>query len=137
MKLHHIGWAVESLAGARATFQQQIGLDYQGDEHFPTVSVSFYDAGNTLVELLEPTGPDSTADYLAKHGEGIHHLAFLVDDVQQALDEAGARGLALLDQVPRPGARGTRIGFVDPGRPDGVLVEYVEETSEPPVGSTA
>jgi methylmalonyl-CoA/ethylmalonyl-CoA epimerase len=128
--LHHIGWVVRSLDDARPIFEQLIGLPYDGTEHFSAVSVAFYDAGNCLVELLEPTGPDSTARFLQERGEGVHHLAFAVADVQWSLDDAAARGLQLLDQTPRPGARDTMIGFVDPGRSDGVLVEFVQPSGK-------
>jgi methylmalonyl-CoA/ethylmalonyl-CoA epimerase len=127
MHLHHIGWAVRSLDAHHTHFAGQLGLPYEGVEQFPTLSVAFYDAGGSLIELLEATDPgDEVATFLESRGEGIHHLAYAVDDVAEALRLAEERGLTLLDRVPRPGARGTRIGFADPGRPDGVLVEYVE-----------
>lgn len=128
MELHHIGWAVRRLDEHRHHFADELGLPFDGVEEFPDLRVVFYDAGTCLVELLESTSPNSDiAAFLAERGEGIHHLAYRVEDVAAALDTAETRGLRRLDAVPRPGARGTLIGFVDPAREDGVLVEYVEE----------
>lgn len=127
MRLHHVGWAVESLDAHHDHFARQLGLPYEGVEEFPTLKVAFYDAGGCLVELLEATDDgDDVAEFLTRRGEGIHHFAYEVPDVAEALLLAEERGLTLIDRVPRPGARGTLIGFADAGRPDGVLVEYVE-----------
>lgn len=128
MKLHHIGWAVRSIAASRPHFEGQVGLEFDGIEDFPTLSVAFYDVGGCLVELLEPTSADENdvSEFIRARGEGIHHMAYEVSDVAAALFEAHRRGLKLVDHRPRPGARGTMIGFVDPEREDGVFVEYVE-----------
>lgn len=128
MKLHHIGWAVRSIAASRPHFESELGLQFDGIESFPNLQVAFYDVGTCLVELLEATTVEETdvSTFIAAHGEGIHHLAYEVSDVSRALDEARAKGLRVLDTKPRPGARGTMIGFVDPRREDHVLVEYVE-----------
>lgn len=135
MRLHHIGWAVESLDAHSDHFARQLGLPYEGVEEFPTLKVAFYDAGSCLVELLEATNDgDDVAEFLTLRGEGIHHLAYEVPDVTEALRLAEERGLTLIDRVPRPGARGTLIGFADGGRPDGVLVEYVELPKTAPTG---
>jgi methylmalonyl-CoA/ethylmalonyl-CoA epimerase len=135
MRLHHIGWAVESLDAHADHFGRQLGLPYEGVEEFPTLKVAFYDGGGCLVELLEATDEaDDVAEFLRQRGEGIHHLAYEVPDVAEALRLAEERGLRLIDRVPRPGARGTLIGFADAGRPDGVLVEYVELPSPDTAG---
>ena len=135
MRLHHIGWAVESLDAHADHFGRQLGLPYEGVEEFPTLKVAFYDAGGCLVELLEATDDgDDVAEFITRRGEGIHHLAYEVPVVAEALRLAEERGLTLLDRVPRPGARGTLIGFADAGRPDGVLVEYVELPKTNPTG---
>jgi methylmalonyl-CoA/ethylmalonyl-CoA epimerase len=128
MRLHHIGWAVRSISDNRAHFEEQIGLPFDGIEEFPRLSVAFYDVGGCLLELLEATSPeeDDVSRFIERRGEGIHHLAYEVPDVAAALAEAERRGLPLIDRVPRPGARGTMIGFADPGREDGVFLEFVE-----------
>lgn len=128
VKLHHIGWAVRSIADSRPYFEDQLGLQFDGFEDFPALTIAFYDVGGCLLELLEPTSSEENdvRVFLATRGEGVHHMAYEVPDVVAALAEAQRRGLRLVDHVPRPGARGTMIGFVDPEREDGVFVEFVE-----------
>ncbi len=130
VQLHHLGWAVRSLEKSRSHFEGELGLPFAGVEDFPTLRVAFYRAGATLIELLEPlTDEDDVARFLQERGEGIHHCAYQVPDVADELLAAERRGLRLIDRVPRPGARGTSIGFADPRRQDAVLVEYVQEPS--------
>jgi len=91
--------------------------------------VAFFGEGPATIELLEPLDENSDLSaFLAKHGEGLHHLALKVDDVAAALDDASARGFRLLDTGPKPGARQTLIAFVDPKRGDGVLIQFVQES---------
>ena len=88
------------------------------------MKTAFFKVGQTKIELLEPTAPDSTiAKYIEKRGEGIHHIAFAVPDVQQSLDEAASKGVQLIDKAPRPGAEGLRIAFLHPKSTRGVLIE--------------
>ena len=125
--IDHLGWAVRSIDSARRHFETSLGLDLQSDERFPDVRVAFFGAGPGCIELLEPLTPDSDVGrFLDQRGEGLHHLALRVDDVATALAEAPGRGFKLVDKVPRPGARGTTVGVVDPQREDGILVQYVQ-----------
>jgi methylmalonyl-CoA/ethylmalonyl-CoA epimerase len=125
--VHHVGWAVRSIDAARPHFEGVLGLAFVGEEGFSDVRVAFFGAGEASIELLEPLDAHTDlGEYLARHGEGIHHLALRVDSVAEALDEARRRGLRLIDSVPRSGARRTIIGYVDPGRPDGILIQYVQ-----------
>jgi methylmalonyl-CoA epimerase len=124
----HLGWAVRSIDDSRSHFETVLGLEFRGGEDFPGLRVAFFGAGLASIELLEPLDTKSDIGaFIARRGEGIHHLALRVDDVAAALSEAGGHGLRLIDTVPRKGARGTRIGYVDPGRPDGVLIQYVQK----------
>ena len=126
--IHHLGWVVRSIDAARQHFETGLGLAPQSDELFPGLRVAFFGAGSTMVELLEPLNPESDIGrFLARHGEGLHHLALRVDDVSVALAEAADRGFKLVDKAPRAGARGTLVGVVDPQREDGVLVQYVQD----------
>jgi len=126
--IHHLGWAVRSIDESRPHFETALGLAFRGEERFPDVRVAFFGSGPVTVELLEPIGDQTDiGKFLATHGEGIHHLALKVDDVAGALQEAGRQGLALIDQAPQNGARGTIVGVVDPARSDGVLIQYVQE----------
>jgi methylmalonyl-CoA/ethylmalonyl-CoA epimerase len=125
--IDHLGWAVRSIDSSRSHFESSLGLDLQSDERFPDVRVAFFGKGPTRVELLEPLTPESdVAHFIARKGEGLHHLALRVDSVADALAEAPRRGFSLVDKAPRPGARGTMVGVVDPQREDGVLVQYVQ-----------
>jgi methylmalonyl-CoA epimerase len=126
--IHHIGWAVRSIDASRVHFETALGLALKSEEAFPTVRVAFFAGGSMMIELIQPLTDDSdVARFLARRGEGMHHLALRVDDVTAALAAAPALGLQLIDSVPRPGARGTLVGMVDPKREDGVLVQYVQE----------
>lgn len=109
-------------------FERALGLAFRGEEGFPDLRVAFFGEGPATVELLEPLDENSDLSaFLAKHGEGLHHLALKVDDVAAALEDANARGFRLLDPGPKPGARQTLIGYVDPKRADGVLIQFVQE----------
>ncbi len=127
--VHHLGWAVRSIGESRAHFEAALGLEFRGEERFPHLRVAFFGEGPASIELLEPLDESSELSaFLAKHGEGPHHLALKVDDVAAALDDANARGFRLLDTGPKPGARRTLIAFVDPERADGILIQFVQES---------
>jgi methylmalonyl-CoA epimerase len=126
--LHHLGWAVRSIDASRSYFEAGLGLAFRGEESFPDVRVAFFGDGAASVELLEPLDDKSgISAFLANRGEGLHHLALRVDDVAAALAEAQRHGMRPIDHKPRAGARGTMVGFVDPQRTDGVLIQYVQE----------
>jgi methylmalonyl-CoA epimerase len=109
-------------------FERALGLAFRGEEAFPDLRVAFFGEGPATVELLEPLAENSDLSaFLAKHGEGLHHLALKVEDVAAALEDANARGFRLLDPGPKPGARRTLIAYVDPKRADGVLIQFVQE----------
>jgi methylmalonyl-CoA/ethylmalonyl-CoA epimerase len=125
--IDHLGWAVRSIDSSRSHFESSLGLALQSDERFPDVRVAFFGTGATHIELLEPlTAESDVGRFIARRGEGLHHLALRVADVASALAEAPGHGFVLIDKVPRAGARGTTIGVVDPQREDGVLVQYVQ-----------
>jgi methylmalonyl-CoA/ethylmalonyl-CoA epimerase len=126
--IHHLGWAVRSIDQARDHFETALGLEFRGEESHPDVRVAFFGAGQVAVELLQPLHDNTDiGDFLAKRGEGVHHLALKVDDVALALAQAKSEGFVAIDTAPHPGSRGTVVGLVDPRRPDGVLIQYVQE----------
>ena len=126
--VHHLGWAVRSIDDSRPHFESALGLEFAGEEGFPEVRVAFFGTGAASVELLEPLSDQTDLGvFLATRGEGLHHLGLKVDDVAAALDEARTRGFRLLDTSPRSGARRTLIGYVDPERADGVLIQFVQD----------
>lgn len=129
MEIDHLGIAVKSLEPARAAFEPLGDGKASAPEVVESqgVRVAFLEVGGSHLELLEPVRPDSAiARFLEKRGEGLHHVAFRVGSVAQALKDAEGRGARLIDAAPRPGARGRRVGFVHPSATHGVLVEFVE-----------
>jgi methylmalonyl-CoA epimerase len=128
MELDHVGIAVTDLRAAIQRWTPILGPASPPEEVASNgVRVSFLSAGGTHVELLEPLAPDSAvARFLEKRGEGIHHLAFEVPDVDRALADLAARGERVIDRTGRPGSRGRRVGFAHPVAFGGVLVEFVE-----------
>lgn len=128
MRVDHIGIAVHSIEKAREPYEA-IGLEVARIMDVPArpVRVAFVHVGDTAVELLEPTSADSEmAAYLEECGEGVHHICFEVDDVDAALAAAKAKGMCLIDEVPRQGASG-RIAFLHPSSAHGVRIEFVEK----------
>ena len=124
--IEHLGIAVNSSEEHRPYYEQVLGLTCYSIEEVPDqkVKTAFFKVGQTKIELLEPTSPDSTiAKFIEKRGEGIHHIAFAVPDVQQSLDEAASKGIQLIDKAPRPGAEGLQIAFLHPKSTRGVLTE--------------
>jgi methylmalonyl-CoA epimerase len=125
----HIGIAVKSLAEALPRWENAFGASGSPPEVVASqkVRASFVEVGDTEVELLEPTDPSSViARFLETRGEGMHHIAFQVPQLDRTLEELGAKGYRLIDRVGRPGARGRRVGFVHPSGFGGVLLEFVE-----------
>ena len=131
MKVDHIGIVVANVAEATARWRPLLGSSEAAlPEEVPGsgVRVAFLPAGETHIELLEPSGPDSpVAKFLASRGGGMHHVAFAVPDVDAALAEVARRGGRLIDSRGRPGARGRTVGFCHPSAFGGVLVEFVGE----------
>jgi len=130
--LNHIGIAVRSIDDQKEFYEGVLGLTFEGLEDVPSqrVRVAFFRAGDVRIELLEPTTSDSPiSSFLEKRGEGLHHLAFAVDDIQARIDEMQRTGIRMIDQAPRPGAHHMQIAFVHPKSSFGVLTELCESTS--------
>ncbi|RLD85421.1 MAG: methylmalonyl-CoA epimerase [Bacteroidetes bacterium] len=128
--IEHIGIAVKSLDEAIPYYENVLGLKCYAIEEVADqkVKTAFFKAGQTKLELLEPTDPESpVAKFIEKRGEGIHHLAFTVDGVEQALEEVAEKGVRLIDKKPRPGAEGLNIAFLHPKSTFGVLTELCEK----------
>jgi len=128
-KINHIGIAVNSLDAAIPFYRDQLGMKFQGTEEVAEqkVKVAFLQIGESRIELLEPTAEDSpVAKFLAKNGEGIHHLAYEVKDIAAALAEMKAQGVRLIDETPRRGAHNSLIAFLHPKASGGVLTEICQ-----------
>lgn len=124
--LAHVGIAVYALEPAIERWTRGLGFTLEGTETLEMIGLrlAFLRAGDAVIELLEPMSPDATvAKFLERRGEGIHHLSFFVDDMEGALAQAEAAGLALIDRTPREGSHGTEVAFLHPSALGGVLVE--------------
>ncbi len=129
MPLDHLGIAVRNLAERVPAWERGLGGRASPPEEVPSqqVRVSFLDVGGSHLEFLEPTAPGSAvARFLDGRGEGMHHVAVAVPDVDRTLEELARRGFRLIDPRGRSGARGRRVGFAHPSAFGGVLVEFVE-----------
>jgi methylmalonyl-CoA epimerase len=129
--IDHVGIAVRSIAVSSRLYAQ-LGVEVGPLEHLPddAVTAAFAVLGAVRIELLEPLGPEGpVARFLARRGEGIHHIAFAVGDIVQALEHARREGFRLIDDVPRRGAHNSRVAFLHPKDTHGVLVELVERAA--------
>lgn len=128
--IEHLGIAVKSIEEALPYYEQVLGLKCYNIEvvEDQKVKTAFLKCGDTKLELLEPTGPDSTiAKFIENRGTGVHHVAFAVaDGVANALAEADEKGIRLIDKAPRNGAEGLQIAFLHPKSTMGVLTELCE-----------
>ncbi len=124
--IEHIGIAVDNLEESIAWYEEKLGLSCYAIEEIPDqkVRTAFFKVGQTKIELLESTDPDGPiGKFIAKKGAGLHHLAFSVDGVDNALQTVAQRGVDLIDQTSRQGAENLRIGFLHPKSTFGVLTE--------------
>jgi methylmalonyl-CoA/ethylmalonyl-CoA epimerase len=127
-KIDHIGIAVKNLDEAIETYKK-LGFELKEIEEVSEqkVKVAMLPVGESKIELLEATSEDSAiAKFLEKRGEGIHHIAVNVEDIENALENAKNNGLQLIDEKPRIGAGGKKVAFVHPKSTKGVLLEFVE-----------
>jgi methylmalonyl-CoA/ethylmalonyl-CoA epimerase len=130
--INHIGIAVRSIDAQRPFYEGTLGGVFEGVEEVPDqrVRVGFFRINEVRLELLEPTEPGSpVAAFLDKRGEGLHHVAFTVEDLEARIAELKQSGLRMIDEVPRPGAHHMRIAFVHPKSTFGVLTELCEPAS--------
>ncbi|HIZ26376.1 methylmalonyl-CoA epimerase [Barnesiella sp. An55] len=132
--IEHLGIAVKSLDEAIPYYENILGLKCYSIEEVADqkVRTAFFKVGQTKLELLEPTSEDSTiAKFIEKRGEGIHHLAFAIEDgVANALAEVEAKGVRLIDKAPRKGAEGLNIAFLHPKSTCSVLTELCEDPNK-------
>ncbi|MFZ3172688.1 MAG: methylmalonyl-CoA epimerase [Carboxydocellales bacterium] len=128
-KIDHIGIAVQSIDETLKLYQDILGLKLAGTEvvEEQKVKVAFLPVGDSEVELLEATTPDGpVAKFIQAKGEGIQHIAFRVDNIEQALADLKAKGVRLIDEKPRRGAGGAKIAFLHPKATNGTLIELCE-----------
>jgi methylmalonyl-CoA epimerase len=128
--LDHVGIATSDLEAAVELYRKAFGVEPVHRERVEDQGVEevMFRAGSSYIQLLGALGPDTpVGKFLAKRGEGMHHVGYRVDDVAEALERLRGMGVELIDEQPRPGSRGTTVAFVHPKAFGGVLVELVQE----------
>ena len=131
-KIDHIGIAVANL-DEKVKFYEMLGMEVEKTETHARqkVKVDFLPIGDTELELLEPTDPESAiAKFISSKGQGIQHIAFQTENIEKAIADLKAKGMRFIDEKPRSGAGGTKIVFLHPKNTYGVLVELVQEAGE-------
>jgi methylmalonyl-CoA/ethylmalonyl-CoA epimerase len=129
-RLDHVGVAVADLAAARALYEQVLGLEVTHEEVIEDQGVHelLLSAGDAFVQLVAPLSPDTPVGrFLARRGEGVHHVGYAVPDLAAALADLRAQGVEVIEPAPRIGSGGTTIAFLHPKSMGGVLVELVQE----------
>ena len=129
-KIQHVGIAVRSLQEAIPFYRDVLGLPFLGTEEVAEqkIRAAIFRVGESTIEVIESTAPDGpVGKFLEKNGEGVHHLCFQVEDAAAALSRAKAKGIRLIDESPRVGVHGMRIGFLHPKSTFGVLTEFAQE----------
>jgi methylmalonyl-CoA/ethylmalonyl-CoA epimerase len=127
--IDHVGVAVEDIDAALSLYRDALGMPLVHRETVTDqgVDAALLDVGDGHVELLQPLGPDTpVGKFLAKKGPGLHHVAYRVPDVANALQQLSAAGLRLIDEQPRTGIRSSRVAFLHPASTGGVLTEIVQ-----------
>jgi len=129
LKIDHLGIAVNSIDAGKTFWSEILGLQFEGAETVAEqkVTTAFFPVGESEVELLESTSPDGpVAKFIEKKGAGFQHIAFRVENIEEALAELKAKNVQLIDQAPRIGAGGAKIAFLHPKATGGVLVELCQ-----------
>ncbi len=128
-KVDHIGIAVRDLEKMVRIFRDSLGFEYNGEEEVPEqkVRTAFFPAGESKIELLQTTDPDGPIGrFIAKKGEGVHHIALSVSDIEAKIRELKEKGIEMIDEKPRYGAGGAKIAFIHPQSTGGVLIELCQ-----------
>jgi methylmalonyl-CoA/ethylmalonyl-CoA epimerase len=131
--IEHLGIAVKSLEETISYYESVLGLTCYAVEEVPEqkVKTAFFKVGQTKIELLESTDPEGpVGKFIEKKGEGVHHIAFAVEGLQQTLDLVAEKGVMLIDKTPRKGAEGLNIAFLHPKSTFGVLTELCEDPNK-------
>jgi len=133
MKIDHLGIAVRSISDSLGFYREALGLELAGTQRVEDqgVRVALLPVGESRIELLEPVSEETPVGrFIAKRGEGLHHICYEVDGLDSKLKELSARGVRLLDGYPRRGAEGHMVAFLHPASANGVLVELVEKAAD-------
>ena len=129
-QIDHIGIAVKNLKETMRIYKDLLGLELIGEETIEEqkITLAKFLVGKVKIELVQSTHPESAiGKFIEKRGEGIHHIAFRVENIHESLKELSAKGINLIDKEPRIGAGGAKIAFIHPKDMNGVLIEFLEE----------
>ncbi len=133
-RIEHIGIAVKDLDAANKIYKAVLGAEHYKTEAVESegVSTSFFKIGESKIELLAATNPESPiSKFIEKRGEGFHHMAFYVDDINAEIQRLQKEGFRLLNEYPKPGADNKLVAFMHPKDASGVLVELCQESPSP------
>jgi methylmalonyl-CoA/ethylmalonyl-CoA epimerase len=128
-KIHHLAFAVNDLEAGARFYRDVLGLAFSGPETVVAqkAKVGFLEIGESSIELVQPTEEGSPlTKFLKAKGPGMHHICFEVDDIEAEVKVLMKRGVAMVDEKPRPGARGSKVAFIHPSATSGVLIELCE-----------
>ena len=126
-KIAHIGVGVKDTDTSKTLFQEMLSLPVSHEERQGELKIAFVPVGEANLEFVQSTDPDGVMNkFIEKRGEGIHHIALEVEDIDQALEELKSKGVPLIDQQARPGAHQTRVAFLHPKGTNGILIELVQ-----------
>lgn len=126
-KIAHIGVAVKNIEEAEKFYSEVLKMEIHDREHLREIKATFIPVGDTAIELLQSTTPEGVINkFIEKRGEGIHHIAYQVDNIEKALEDLKAKGVSLIDEKPRRGAHNSKVAFINPKGTYGVLIELVE-----------
>ena len=130
-RIAHLGVAVSDLDAAMKFFTEGLPLEVTHTEEYQGMKIAFIPIGDSSVELLQDvSGVSAIKKFLDKNGEGIHHIAYEVDDINQAISELKAKGIKLIDEKPRQGAHGMSVAFMHPKATHGILMELCQTSSD-------
>jgi methylmalonyl-CoA/ethylmalonyl-CoA epimerase len=131
-RIAHLGVAVQDLETAMKFFTDSLPLEVTHTEDFNGMKIAFIPVGDSSVELLQDvSGASAIKKFVDKNGEGIHHIAYEVDDINEAIAELKAKGIKLIDETPRQGAHGMSVAFMHPKATHGILMELCQPSVEP------
>jgi methylmalonyl-CoA epimerase len=126
-KIAHIGVAVKNIEETEKFYAEVLKMAIQDRENLKDIKAAFIPVGDTAIELLQSTVPEGVINkFIERRGEGIHHIAYQVDNIEKALEDLKAKGVPLIDEKPRRGAHNSKVAFLNPKGSFGVLIELVE-----------
>ena len=126
-KIAHIGVAVKNIEETEKFYAEVLKMAIHDRENLKDIKAAFIPVGDTAIELLQSTVPEGVINkFIEKRGEGIHHIAYQVDNIEKTLEDLKAKGVPLIDEKPRRGAHNSKVAFLNPKGSYGVLIELVE-----------